>query len=144
MKETKVKNIYPADPSSECGRPLYDARVSAGFPSPAEDYLEGQLDLNKHLIAQPAATYFVRVTGDSMIDAGIHSGDLLIVDRSAEPKDKDVVIANLDGELTVKRIRLSRGQITLMPENKNYRPQTLRPDMQLEIWGVVKHVIHSF
>ncbi|MCP4708776.1 MAG: translesion error-prone DNA polymerase V autoproteolytic subunit, partial [Planctomycetes bacterium] len=126
-----------------CPRPLYTATVSAGFPSPAEDYLETQLDLNKYLIAHPAATYFVRVTGDSMIDAGIHSGDLLIVDRSVEPADKNVVIANVNGELTVKRIRLQNGTITLVPENQQYSSQSISPDMQLEIWGVVQHVIHS-
>ena len=144
MKKTKVRAIFPADPSSECARPLYEATVSAGFPSPAEDYLEGQLDLNKHLITQPAATYFVRVTGDSMIEAGIHSGDLLIVDRSVEPADKNVVIANVNGELTVKRIRLRRGKISLVPENQDYPAQTISSEMQFEIWGVVKHVIHSF
>jgi len=143
MKKTKVEKIYPADTAGKCPRPLYTATVSAGFPSPAEDYLETQLDLNKYLIAHPAATYFVRVTGDSMIDAGIHSGDLLIVDRSAEPADKNVVIANIDGELTVKRIRLQNGAVTLVPENQKYPSRSISRDMQLEIWGVVKHVIHS-
>ncbi len=143
MRKTKVDKIYPAEATDKCPRPLYQATVSAGFPSPAEDYLESQLDLNKYLINNPAATYFVRVTGDSMIDAGIHSGDLLIVDRSAEPADKNVVIANLNGELTVKRIRLQNGSVTLVPANQNFAPQTVKPDMQLEIWGVVQHVIHS-
>ena len=143
MKKTKVEKIYPAATTGKCPRPLYQATVSAGFPSPAEDYLETQLDLNKYLITHPAATYFVRVTGDSMIDAGIHSGDLLIVDRSAEPTDKNVVIANINGELTVKRIRLQNGSVTLVPENQEYSSQPISRDMQLEIWGVVKHVIHS-
>lgn len=143
MKQTKIEAVYAADVSSKCPRPLFVESVSAGFPSPAEDYVEGQLDLNKHLIKQPAATYFVRVTGDSMIEAGIHSGDLLIVDRSIEPQDKNVVIANLNGELTVKRIRLRKGRVTLVAENENYPPREIDKKISFEIWGVVKHVIHS-
>jgi DNA polymerase V len=143
MKKTTVTEIYSPDQSSSCARPLHVATVSAGFPSPAEDYVEGLLDLNKHLIQHPAATYFVRVAGDSMIEAGIHSGDLLIVDRSLEPQDKNVVIANLNGELTVKRIRLLRGKITLVPENKSYSPQSIGRNTDFEVWGVVRYVIHT-
>jgi len=143
MKETKVAAIYTSDPTTTCERPLFVASVSAGFPSPADDYIEGQLDLNKHLIRHPAATYFVRVRGDSMIEAGIHSGDILIVDRSLEPKDKNVVIANVDGELTVKRIRIQRQKLTLLPANKNYPPQPIDKNTPFEVWGIVTHVIHS-
>jgi len=142
-KNTKVKSIHAADSTGEYPRPLFSDKVSAGFPSPAEDYVEGQLDLNKHLVEHPAATYFVRVTGDSMVEAGIHSGDLLIVDRSLEPRDKDVVIANVNGELTVKRIRIKSGKVTLMPENENYQPRQVNSEMEFEVWGVVKHVLHS-
>ena len=143
MKNTKIEAIYTVDSSSKCARPLFVESVSAGFPSPAEDYIEGQLDLNKHLIKRPAATYFVRVTGDSMIGAGIHSGDLLIVDRSLEARDKSVVIANVNGELTVKRIRLQNGKVTLVAENENYPSREIDQETAFEIWGVVKHVIHS-
>lgn len=143
MKKMKIEAVYRADSSSKCPRPLFVGTVSAGFPSPAEDYVEGQLDLNKHLIKRPAATYFVRVTGDSMIEAGIHSGDLLVVDRSVEPQDKNVVIANINGELTVKRIRLQNGRVTLRAENENYPPRQINRPIDFEIWGVVKHVIHS-
>jgi len=143
MKETKVAAIYTSDPTTACRRPLFVASVSAGFPSPADDYIEGQLDLNKHLIRHPAATYFVRVRGDSMIEAGIHSGDILIVDRSLEPKDKNVVIANVDGELTVKRISIQRKKLTLLPENKHYPPQPIDKNTPFEVWGIVTHVIHS-
>lgn len=142
-KTTKVTEIFSVEGQSECLRPLYTVRVSAGFPSPAEDYLEGQLDLNKYLIEHPAATYFVRVAGDSMVNAGIHSGDLLIVDRALEPRDKSIVIANINGELTVKRIRLRRGKILLVPENDDYPTQSIEGDMDFNIWGVVRHVIHS-
>ncbi|MBW1794943.1 MAG: translesion error-prone DNA polymerase V autoproteolytic subunit [Deltaproteobacteria bacterium] len=103
---TKIEAIFYPDRTTQCERPLFMVPVAAGFPSPAEDYIEGKLDLNKHLIKHPAATFFVRVTGDSMVDAGIHPGDILIVDRAIEPADKKVVIAIIDGELTVKRIRM--------------------------------------
>lgn len=122
---------------------IFSATVSAGFPSPAADYEEGKLDLNRHLIKNPPATFFVRVTGDSMIGAGIHSGDLLIVDRSLEPKNNNVIIAALNGELTVKRIHLHGGKITLVPENENYAAQKIEGDMEFEVWGVVTNVIHE-
>ena len=122
---------------------LFETAVPAGFPSPAGDYEEDKLDLNSHLVRNPAATFFVRVTGDSMIGAGIHHGDLLIVDRSLEPKDRSVVIAVLNGELTVKRIRMKHRKITLEPENHNYFAQEVTEDAEFEIWGVVTNVIHK-
>jgi DNA polymerase V len=121
---------------------LFTCPVSAGFPSPAEDYIEGKLDLNQHLIGNPIATFFVRVSGDSMIGAGIHSGDLLIVDRSLEPRDGRVVIAVVDGELLVKRLRISRGKVSLEAENPGYPALTVREGMGFEVWGVVTSVIH--
>ncbi len=121
---------------------LFDAAVPAGFPSPAADYEQSRLDLNKHLVSNPAATFFVKVAGDSMIGAGIHHGDLLVVDRSIEPKDKSVVIAVLDGELTVKRIRIRNRKITLEPENHNYSAREVTPDAAFEVWGVVTSAIH--
>ena len=139
---TKVDTVYSPDRSTACERPLFMVPVAAGFPSPAEDYLEGRLDLNKYLIKHPAATFFVRVTGDSMIAAGIHPGDILIVDRSIEPTDKKVVIAVIDGELTVKRIRWFKGKIVLMSENENYKPLPIVDGMNFEVWGVVTSVIH--
>lgn len=122
--------------------PVFTARISAGFPSPAADYEEGKLDLNKHLIKNPPATFFVKVTGDSMEGAGIHDGDLLIVDRSIEPKSGKVVIAVLDGQLTVKRLRIYRGKYSLEPENTKYPVQKITKDMEFEVWGVVTNVIH--
>ena len=123
--------------------PLFLESVSAGFPSPADDYLEGKLDLNDFLIPNPPATFLVHVTGDSMIGAGIYSGDLLIVDRSVEPHNRNIVIAVLDGELTVKRLKMEKEQIMLVAENKNYEPIKITEQMQFEIWGVVRTVIHS-
>ena len=141
--DTKVNQIFTPDRSIECRRPLFMVPVSAGFPSPAEDYLEGKLDLNSHLIKHPAATFFVRVTGDSMIDAGIHSGDLVIVDRALEPVDGNVVIAVINGELTVKRIRRIKDRLLLIPDNKNYEALEIDEEMAFEVWGVVTHVIHA-
>ncbi len=143
MKKTIVTKIFTADTSTSSVHPLVVSSVSAGFPSPADDYIEGQLDLNQHLIRHPVATFFVRVEGDSMIDAGIHPGDILIVDRALEPKDKNVVIANLNGELTVKRIRIKHKKILLMPENENYFPLAIPKETDFEVWGIVTYVIHA-
>jgi len=139
----KTTKIYRPDLSTKITCPLFMVPVAAGFPSPAEDYIEGRLDLNKHLIKHPAATFFVRATGESMINAGIFPGDILIVDRSLEPTDKKVVIAVVNGELTVKRFRKIDGRAVLMPENKNYHKIEFTDGMDCEIWGVVVHVVHS-
>ncbi len=116
--------------------------VSAGFPSPAEDYIEGSLDLNKYLIKHPAATFFVRVAGSSMIDAGIHDGDILVVDRSLKPSDRKIVIAAVNGELTVRRIRTTKDKIALISENRDYEPLQVEEETAFEVWGVVTSVIH--
>jgi DNA polymerase V len=140
---TTVAAVLCADRSTKWARPLFLASVSAGFPSPAEDYIEGRLDLNKHLVKHPAATFFVRVAGDSMTGAGIHPGDILVVDRAIEPQDSSVVIAVLDGELTVKRISRRDGRLYLVPDNCRYRPLEIVEDMEFEVWGVVTAVVHS-
>ena len=123
--------------------PLFSARVPAGFPSPADDYIDRALDLNEHLIRHPAATFFVRVSGDSMVDAGIHPGDILVVDRAEEPAHGKIIIAALNGELTVKRLSRSRGAVYLLPENPSYAPIEVTPETQFQVWGVVVHVIHT-
>ena len=138
-----MNTILTPDTSAKISYPLCFSCVEAGFPSPAEDYMEGNLDLNHHLIKHPAATFFVRVSGDSMIDAGIHPGDILIVDRSLEPCDKKIVIAVIDGEITVKRLRYRASLVFLEPENKHYRPIAITGEKSLEIWGVVTNVIHK-
>lgn len=142
-KALPVGTNYPAPSPTLQALPLFASRVAAGFPSPADDHLEDGLDLNEHLIRRPAATFFVRVKGNSMIGAGIHHGDLLVVDRSLEPKSGTVVIAVVNGELTVKRLRLENGRLWLMPENPEYVPLEIQDGMELMIWGVVAHVIHS-
>ncbi|MGL1863039.1 MAG: translesion error-prone DNA polymerase V autoproteolytic subunit [Pseudodesulfovibrio sp.] len=123
--------------------PLAGESIAAGFPSPAEDYLEKTLDLNEHLAPRPEATFFVRVSGDSMIGAGIHHNDLLVVDRSITPKSGNVIIAYIDGEFTVKRLKKTEEGMELVPENPDYVPIIITADSDLQVWGVVRHVIHS-
>ena len=123
--------------------PIFSCAVAAGFPSPADDHLEGSLDLNDHLIKHPAATFFVRVSGDSMIKAGIHEDDILVVDRSLEARHGKIVIAAIDGQLTVKRLHHKSGQTMLMPENDRYDPIPVTDETNMVIWGVVTNVIHS-
>lgn len=141
--ETKVEIVYKPNRKTKRRQPIFVATVPAGFPSPAADYEEGKLDLNRHLIKNPAATFFVRVTGDSMLNAGIHSGDLLVVDRSIEPKDKNVVIAVVNGELTVKRIRIRKKKLMLIAENDAYESREINDQTEFEVWGVVTNVIHA-
>jgi len=139
---TKVVVVSAPDLSTAFKLPIFLERVPAGFPSPAGDYMEGKLDLNQHLVKHPAATFFVRVTGDSMIEKGIHSGDLLIVDRSLDPKDGSIVIVVLDGEHTVKQLEKRKGKLRLLSANKNYEPMEVSERQSFEIWGVVTNVIH--
>jgi DNA polymerase V len=138
-----VTAIYTADDTTKNRLPLYLSSVPAGFPSAADDYLDKRLDLNEHLIKHPASTFFVKVKGDSMINAGIHSGDMLIVDRSLEAKNKNIIVAIVNGEFTVKRLSTGQDTCQLLPENLNYPVINILPGMDFEIWGVVLHVIHS-
>ncbi len=124
------------------GIPLFMERVSAGFPSPAQDYVEQTLDLNQLCIKRPAATFFVRVEGDSMIDAGIHPDDILVVDRSVQAEHGDIVIAGIHGELTVKELQL-RPCVMLLPRNQVYEPIHIPEGTELEIFGVVTNVVRN-
>lgn len=124
--------------------PVYSSLVSAGFPSPADDHTDERLDLNSYLIPKPASTFFVRVSGDSMIGVGIHPGDILVVDKSLEAKHNKIVIAAINSELTVKRLYKKEGAVKLLAENPNYPPLDLPSDAELLIWGVVTSVIHQF
>lgn len=117
--------------------------MPAGFPSPADDYVERTLDLNEYLVEHPAATYFVRVSGESMTGAGIHDGDVLVVDRSVEPRPGRVVVAAVDGEFTVKRLVRREGAWLLEAEHPDYPPIIIGECTEFEVWGVVRHVIHS-
>jgi len=124
--------------------PLFAGAVATGFPSPADDYVECGLDLNQHLIEHPAATFCVRAAGDSMVGAGIHDGDMLIVDRAVEPRDGCIVVAVVDGELTVKRIRRLGRRLLLQPDNdKAYSPIEVAAETDFMVWGVCRFVIHA-
>ena len=135
--------FFQPDELSKSERPLFADAVSAGFPSPAEDYIEKKLDLNQHLIKRPSSTFFVRVSGNSMTGAGILDGDLLIVDRSVSAEDNKVVIGVVNGNFTVKRIRKKDGKIFLQPENPKFKEMEITTDMDFSIWGVVIYVIHK-
>lgn len=128
---------------SPCHLPFFLASVKAGFPSPADDFMEKKLDLNEHLIRHPAATFFVRVDGDSMQGAGIRRGDILVVDRSLEAQDGRIVVAVVNGEFTVKRIRLREEEVLLEPENPRYASIRIDPDSDFQVWGVVTYIIHQ-
>lgn len=123
--------------------PLYLSPVTAGFPSPADDFLEKHLDLNDYLVKNPAATYLVRASGDSMQGVGIHDGDVLIVDKSVEATDGKIVIAIIHGEFTVKTLKKRNGKAFLVPANADYLVVELTPEMGCEVWGVVTSVIRK-
>lgn len=122
--------------------PLFASSIKAGFPSSADDFIEKQLDLNELMVKHPAATFFVRVEGDSMINAGIQSGDILVVDRSLEPSHGKIVVALLNGEFTVKRININKSKIILEAENKAYSAIHVDAESDFQVWGVVTYVIH--
>lgn len=123
--------------------PLYGSKVSAGFPSPADDHMEKKLDLNEYLISCPEATFFVRATGNSMLGAGIYPDDILIVDRSLDVKNGKIVIAAVNGDLTVKRFEKKGNVIKLLPENPEYDAIEINEGDDIHIWGVVTGVVHK-
>lgn len=133
----------PATRPPRLAMPLFAHRIAAGFPSPADDYVEDRLDLNELLVRHAEATYFLRVKGDSMLGAGIHHGDILVVDRAVEAVDGSVVVAEVDGELTVKRLRYAHGHPELHPENPAFAVMRFRDGQELRIWGVVTNAIHG-
>lgn len=135
--------VLPAPVPQLLRLPLFGDRVRAGFPSPADDFVEAWLDLNEHLIEHKEATFFVRSAGDSMIGAGIQEGTLLVVDRALEPGHNDIVIAVVDGELTVKRLDKRRGIIRLLAENPAYAPIEFKDGQELMVWGVVTSIIQK-
>ena len=135
--------VSPVDIEKSVIIPLYDYSVSAGFPSPADDHLEKNLDLNEYLIKNPASTFFVRVEGESMIGSGINSNDILIVDRSLKVSNGKIIIAVLYGELTVKRLRFSQNEIWLDAENEKFDSIQITEEMNFHIWGIATNVIHK-
>jgi DNA polymerase V len=142
MTTTSYTVLLPTPQPGVLPLPLFSGKVAAGFPSPADDFVEKSLDLNELMVKYPAATFFVRADGDSMIGAGIHSNDILVVDRSLRPTSGKVVICALNGELTVKRLKTQKGRMVLTAENPDYMDIVINPDMDAVIWGIVTHVIH--
>jgi len=122
---------------------FYKEAVECGFPSPARDFTEGTIDLNEELIPRPNSTFIVRARGDSMIGSGIYPGDLLIVDRSLSPRNGSIIIAVLDGELSVKGLKLNNDQVTLSSSNPNYSDVIVSEEMDFTIWGVCTNVVHN-
>ena len=141
----KVEILGSADSkeNSPLNLPLYLSPVEAGFPSPAEDYLDKKLNLHTHIVKHESATFFLRAHGLSMINAGIHDGDLLVVDRAISAEHNKVVIAALDGELTVKRLVRRHDKVLLVPENPDFPEIDITEREHVHIWGVVTNVIHS-
>jgi DNA polymerase V len=139
-KEQKLTFFRP-DFESEVQIPYISEGISAGFPSPAADFMETNIDLNKELSENPLATFYIKVKGNSMIDAGINDKDVLVVDRSLEPQNNKIAICCIDGEFTVKRIQVEKDCLYLMPENPNYEPIKVTEENQLIIWGMVTYVI---
>lgn len=143
LKQLNQNFLKPAEALTQVHRPIFSSPVSAGFPSPADDYVEGQLDLNELMISRPAATFYVRVTGESMINAGILPEDILVVDKSKNPQHNAIVIAIVNNELTVKRLVKIGSMVQLMPENPDFEVMTFKNDMELSIWGVVTGVVRK-
>lgn len=137
---TKIEIFAPVTDSG-LTRPVMPTPVSAGFPSPALDFVDVSIDLNKHLIEHPTATFYGRVQGESMKDAGINDGDLLIIDKSIEPTDGKIAVCYLDGEFTLKRIKINKTGLWLVPENEKYKPIRVEEVNNFSIWGIVTYII---
>ena len=148
MKQLKTGNkiyleVYNSNTTTNLSLQLVENGISAGFPSPADDFLDASIDLNKTLIKNKDATFYGRVKGDSMINGGLSDGDLLIIDKSIEPKNGKIAVCFIDGEFTVKRIKIEKELIWLIPENKNYQPIKVTADNDFVIWGIVTNVIKA-
>jgi DNA polymerase V len=142
--DPSIDEIFAVEQKSLVKCPLFVCGVSAGFPSPADDHIDRKLDLNELLIQNPAATFFVRVAGDSMRDAGINHGDILVVDRSLEATSGKIIIGIVNGDLTVKRLIRNDTSCKLVAENSDYPPVEITKDTDFNVWGVVTSVIHQF
>ena len=143
LKNTKGLVFFSINEEVGLSVPLFSNSVQAGFPSPAEDHMDMDLNLNDHLVQNPSATFCVKAIGESMKDAGIQSGDIMIVDKSLEPKNRSIVLAVIDGEFTVKRVNINNKELYLMPENNNFSPIKITREMDFQVWGVVTYIIHK-
>jgi DNA polymerase V len=143
LHSSSTIDIYSASVDSNIEIPFISSDISAGFPSPALDFVDISIDLNKHLIKRPSSTFYGRVKGESMKDAGINDGDLLVIDKSLEPVDGKIAICFIDGEFTLKRIHITNEGIELQPANEKFKTIKITPEMDFIIWGIVIHVIKT-
>ena len=143
MSKHKNFDFFSVIKNTQINIPVFLDKISAGFPSPATDYMENKLDLNEYLIKHPAATFIVKASGSSMIDVDIYSGDLLIVDRSINPKNNNIVIASIFGDLTVKKLKKKEKSFFLISANDEYPSIEVKEEMECFIWGVVTYIIHE-
>ena len=141
MKEKNILNFFVPKTDNWTGQWLAEEGISAGFPSPADDFKEIRISLDKELVKNKDATFYARVDGDSMIGAGLEDGDLLVIDRSLNPGNGKIAVCLIDGDFTVKRIKKEKEKIYLIPENKKYKPIELKEENELIIWGIVIYVI---
>ena len=141
MKEKKILNFFVPKADNGIGQWLAEEGISAGFPSPADDFKETRISLDRELVKNKEATFYARVDGDSMIGAGLEDGDLLVIDRSLNPENGKIAVCLVDGEFTVKRIKKEKNKLYLKPENKKYKPIELKEENELVIWGIVEYVI---
>jgi DNA polymerase V len=142
-KKNPALQIFSADTTTEISLPLAENGISAGFPSPAQDYLDLRIDLNKELISNPSSTFFGRVKGHSMKDAGILDGDLLVIDKSLDPQDGDTAVCFIDGEFTLKFIRIEKDAVYLVPANPTFQPIKVTESNDFCIWGIVTYTIQN-
>ena len=143
MPKYKNLDLFSIIRNTQINTPVFLDKISAGFPSPATDYMENKLDLNEYLIKHPAATFIVKANGSSMINADIYSGDLLIVDRSLTPKNNNIVIASIFGDLTVKKIKKKEKSLFLVSASEDYPSIEVKEEMECFIWGIVTYIIHE-
>jgi DNA polymerase V len=144
LHTSDVIDFYSVNTETDLKLPIVENGISAGFPSPADDFLDNSIDLNKELIKNPNSTFYGRVKGDSMKDAGIHNGDLLIIDKSLEPQDGKIAVCYIDGEFLVKKIKIEKDCCWLIAANENYPPVKVTGENDFIIWGIVVHVIKNF
>ena len=141
MKKKDTLDFYIPKEKNGLGQWFSEEGISAGFPSPADDFKETRISLDRELVKNKEATFYARVSGDSMVGAGLDDGDLLVIDRSLNPENRKIAVCLVDGEFTVKRIKKEKNKLYLMPENKKYKPIELKEENELIIWGVVEYVI---
>jgi len=142
ISSNKQFDFYSANITTELKLPLAE-RVSAGFPSPAEEYMDLSLDLNKDLITNPSSTFYAKVKGNSMVDAGINNGDIIVIDKALEPANGKKAVCYIDGEFTLKTIKIKKNELWLIPANPEFKPIKVTEENEFIIWGIVTFVIHK-